>query len=79
MISSENNICQLKGMFEIENNVIVIIITLSLFVIMPNYISKCLYKLWAPMMAPVIASVSHLYCKNTKYCNYSTTALGLRG
>ena len=58
-------ICQLGGMFEIENKMTVVIITSSLLCTIPNYVNKQLNKQQAPVMAPVVAAVLHTCLSDT--------------
>ena len=58
-------ICQLGSMFEIENKMLFIIITPSLYCNIPDCVSKSLYKLWAPVRAPVVTPVPHLSQRST--------------
>ena len=46
-------ICQVGGVFEIKNKMVVVIITLSLYCNIPDYVRKHLCKLPAPSTAPV--------------------------
>ena len=47
-------ICQLGGMFDIENKMVVVIITSSLYCNIPDCVCKWAYKLRAPVGAAVV-------------------------
>ena len=75
----ENTSCQVGGMREIESNMVDMIITSSLYYNTSDYLCNHLYKLSAPVKAPVLTSVCAPAFKPTNTgCSVECTCILLK-